>query len=57
MGSSQLKWGEQGEREGLVSQTDGLAFVGAQRQEGFGACGNGEEVVVASGVGHESFGR
>lgn len=57
MGSSQLKGGEQGEREGLVSQTDGLAFVGAQKQEGFGACGNGEEVVVASGVGQESFGR
>lgn len=57
MGGSQLKEGEQGEREGLVSQTEGLAFEEAQRQEGFGACGNGEEVVVASGMRQGSFGR
>lgn len=40
-----------------MSLTERLAFEGTQRQEGFGACGNGEEVIVASGAGQGSFGR
>ena len=50
--------GEQREREGQVSQTEGLAFVEAQRQVRVQWCKNGEEVVaVTCGMEQGSLGR
>lgn len=58
MEGSQRKRGEQREREGQVSQTEGLAFVEAQRQVRVQWCKNGEEVVaVTCGMEQGSLGR